>query len=282
MLIALTKKDFTKYVDWAYELALDISRSAYPTYTDGIKTKQDFTNIALKSFSDPNREILLFEHGGQTLGWIDYYTIPQDKYIALEAFNTEKYAPLALKEFETYCKNKFCGYTLYLGFPSENKEAVYYFKDNGYTLLETSYPNIFHFGGFTPLKCNEKIIEINADSYFLFEELHKNVDGDMYWNTQKILENLSNWHIFYYSDGKIQGAIYFTGGKIMEIFGVDFLPDSYSAVVFEKLLAKCMNACFSLGADHLYYFCEKHECEILLKLGFKSLGEYNLYTLYLT
>ena len=60
MLTELNRKNFDKYADWAYSLALDISRSSYPTYTDGIKTKQDFIDTALKSYSNDNSQILLF------------------------------------------------------------------------------------------------------------------------------------------------------------------------------------------------------------------------------
>lgn len=282
MLIKLENKDFAKYVDWAYNLALDISRSSYPTYTDGIKSKEDFINIALKSLSDPNREILLFLHGGQVLGWINYYIIPEDKYIGLEAFNTEKHTKIAIKEFEAYCKKRFRGYTLYLGFSSENEEAVSCLKENSYNLLETSYPNIFHFKDYKPLKCSDKIVKIEKENYSLFEKLHKAVDADMFWNSQRIFDNLSNWQILYYSDEKVQCAVYFTGKRIMEIFGVDFSDKNYDTDVLREMIIKCMNICHSLGAEHLYYFSEKDEDEILLKLGFKCLGQYNCFSLCLS
>ena len=39
MLIPLQEKDFDKYVDFAYELALDPARTFYPVFFDGIRTK---------------------------------------------------------------------------------------------------------------------------------------------------------------------------------------------------------------------------------------------------
>ena len=42
MLIKPTREEGETYIDFAYELALDPSRSGYPTYADGIKTKEDF------------------------------------------------------------------------------------------------------------------------------------------------------------------------------------------------------------------------------------------------
>ena len=45
MLLPLQEKDFDKYIDFAYELALDPARSGYPAYFDGVKTREDFKNL---------------------------------------------------------------------------------------------------------------------------------------------------------------------------------------------------------------------------------------------
>lgn len=42
MLRICTEQDFNTYFDFVYELALDQSKSGYPTYSDGIKTKEMF------------------------------------------------------------------------------------------------------------------------------------------------------------------------------------------------------------------------------------------------
>lgn len=42
MLIKAELKDIEKYGDMAYSLALDPTKSCYPTYKDGIKTKKVF------------------------------------------------------------------------------------------------------------------------------------------------------------------------------------------------------------------------------------------------
>lgn len=282
MLTKLERNDFEKYIDWAYNLALDITRSSYPTYTDGIKTKQDFIDAALKTFESDNSEILLFSNDEKILGWINYYVLPEDKYIALKAFNTESQTKTALKEFENYCKSRFCRYTLYMGFAKENVNAISYFKENNYKLLEVSFPNVFHFSDFKPSDSSDKIMKITKENYCLFSELHRLNDDEMYWNTERILNKIDNWNIYYYDDGKYQGAIYFTGKKTAEIFGVDFSDNEYNPAVFKELFIKCLNVCFSRKAEHLYYFSEYDEGDILKKLGFISLGEYNLYTLYLT
>ncbi len=40
MLRKLNKDEYMQYLDSAYELALDMSRSCYPTYADGLKTQR--------------------------------------------------------------------------------------------------------------------------------------------------------------------------------------------------------------------------------------------------
>ena len=46
MLRKCTEQEFEKYIDFAYTLALESSKSGYPTYNDGIKTKEMFIERA--------------------------------------------------------------------------------------------------------------------------------------------------------------------------------------------------------------------------------------------
>lgn len=39
MLRKLEEKEINNYIDFAYTLALDITKSSYPTFTDGVKSK---------------------------------------------------------------------------------------------------------------------------------------------------------------------------------------------------------------------------------------------------
>lgn len=42
MLRIMEAAEFDRYIELAYELAMDPARSGYPTYCDGMKTKGDF------------------------------------------------------------------------------------------------------------------------------------------------------------------------------------------------------------------------------------------------
>lgn len=48
MLQVLEKKDFDQYINMAYEISSDLSRTSFPVYTDGVKTKEDFVRCLRK------------------------------------------------------------------------------------------------------------------------------------------------------------------------------------------------------------------------------------------
>lgn len=89
MLIEATLQDIENYFDFSYNLSQDLTTSAFPTYLDGIKTKNDFYKSAYSSFSKSNSKILLFINNDEVLGWIDYYWIEQDHYLGFNVFNIQ-------------------------------------------------------------------------------------------------------------------------------------------------------------------------------------------------
>ena len=42
MLVAATKEDMEQYMDFAYSLALDQTKSGYRLFSDGVSTKEQF------------------------------------------------------------------------------------------------------------------------------------------------------------------------------------------------------------------------------------------------
>lgn len=92
MLRVLEEAEFDKYIDFAYNLALDLTKSSYPTYTDGIKTKEDFIARAKVSFRKESEEIMLFEVDGSVEGWIHYYVLKEDEnYVDVIFFKNYDY-----------------------------------------------------------------------------------------------------------------------------------------------------------------------------------------------
>ena len=141
MLRVCHEKEFYQYADLAYELAIDKTRSAYPSYSDGIKTKAMFLTRSKKAFTRDNEEILLFEDEGLIKGWIHYYWLADDKYISTVSFNIANHFARALDEFIKLLGDRFSGYELYLGFSKENRMAIAYMANNDFKCIDISNNN---------------------------------------------------------------------------------------------------------------------------------------------
>ena len=141
------------YADFAYELATNIEKSAYPTYCDGLKTKEMFMERLSKAFERDTEEVLLFEIDGKIEGLIHYQWLPKDNYVATCGFNINTATGQALSEFIAYVRAKCKGYDLYLGFPADNKVAIQYFEKQAFECIEDQRPRqnpsgSREFGGF--------------------------------------------------------------------------------------------------------------------------------------
>ena len=124
MLRSCSKSEFERYTDFLYELATDLTKSGYPTYCDGIKTKVEFVERSLKAFVRDTEHMLLFEYEGEVRGMIHYYWIPEDQYLQPICFNISEAIEKAIAEFLTYVSERFKGYDVFLRFPAENNSAV--------------------------------------------------------------------------------------------------------------------------------------------------------------
>lgn len=276
MLKRLQEQDFDRYVDFAYELALDMTKSGYPTYADNIKTKDDFVTRARKSFSTSTEDILLFEQDGKTAGWIHYFYLPEDHYLDTCAFCIASGTEEALTEFIAFAREHFPGSELYLGFPKENTEAVTMLKASGFDCIEESYNDAVDFEEYTLQPEDAGILPITRENYELFSVLHSRNDQDMYWNSARILDAIERWRIYVcLRNGETAGAIYFMDDKSMpEIFGVDFPGNVYDSSVFRALLVAALNCCKQSGAKHMIFFNESASQADAVACGFRCIGKY--------
>lgn len=280
MLRALKQEEFERYAEFAFSLALDLSKSSYPTYTDGIKCKEDFIRTAEKAFEKENEEILLFSIEGEVKGWIHYYFLPEDNYLCPESFLTESAPEAALEEFMQYVSEKFPGADLYMSFPKENERVVAYLEADGFRLLEHSYPHVLHLEEYTCREAAKQAIYLTEERYEAFAKLHDTQAGEMYWNSERIKKELDDWRIYgYYEDGRLLGAIYcLNEGLMLEIFGIDFLDGRVWEDCYRALMAGCLNDAKNRGDRHLAYFAEEErELGILQEFGFCRTGTYVCY-----
>lgn len=278
MLKKLEEQDFDRYVEFAYELALDVTKSGYPTYADGIKTKDDFVARARKGFSHENEEILLYERGGKVVGWIHYYYLPEDHYLDTNSFCVAEGTKEALKEFTAFARKHFPGSELYLGFPEENREAVTALAAYGFERIEESYNDVLDLDRYTLLPENADIILITRENFRLFAEIHAQHKDDMYWTSQRILNAIDEWRIFVLMrEGKAAGAIYsriFEDKTVSEIFGTDFANGVYDSGVYRDLLTAMINDDKRRGVKHMVFFNEENSQSDALACGFRRVGKY--------
>lgn len=280
MLRKCTEREYGKHVDFVYKLALDPSKSGYPTYGDGIKTKEMFLERAQKAFSRETEEILLFEYEGVVEGWIHYYFLPEDNYLSTVSFNIDSHTEIALREFLDLAQERFKGYDLYLGYSKDNKAAVKFLADNGFECIEEDYNNTAFLDRYTPITVSGSVVRVTKENYGYFRALHQRADGDMYWNSERIYADIDHWVIFVkICDGEAVGSIYYraAGDGWFEIFGMDRKEDAFDPELFRELVGKALNTAGELGGKFMTFFCGRQMQEIVGKLGFECVGEHVCY-----
>ena len=277
MLRFCSKDEFLRHVDFAYALALDLTRSGYPTYCDGIKTKEMFVGRSMKAFDRDTEQMLLFESDGETLGLIHCYWIPEDRYLDTCLFLTERETEQAISEFLDYAKEHFSGYDLFLGFPAENRAAVSFLAGHGFTCIENDFNNTAFLDELKDLPENDTIVHIGTENYQSFQSLHSQIEGDMYWNSERIRKDLDNWFILVKEkDGRPLGAAYYTDVKDgwFELFGIDIDGGLFDPALYKELLQTALLDAKRRNGKVMTHFCEKEYEETALACGFMSVGNY--------
>ena len=279
MLIKPTAEEAEKYIDFAYELALDPTRSGYPTYTDGIKTKEDFIECCHWGF-EPGRQVLLYLENDMVSGWIEFLLESDDQYIETTIFNIRGNTALALREFIEYCDENYFDHTICMGFPGDNQAAVDYLMRSGWTLEEHSYNDVLCFDSYILQPEDFNVVRVARENYTDFRKLHEAVQGEMYWNADRLYEAIDKWDIFvYYQDGKPAAAIYNRDAEsLMHIYGIDYVDNIYCPGAFRVLMCKVLNVCKKNGKKHMVYFGEQRDQQEALDLGYRCVGEYKMFS----
>lgn len=279
MLRICTEPEFRKYADFIYGLALDQTKSGYPTYCDGIKTKAMFLERSEIAFSRDTEELLLFEYEGSVEGWIHCYWIPEDHYLSTVSFNINSHTEQALQEFLNLVQRQFKGYDLLLGYPKDNKKAVGFLSEKGFVCIEEAYNNTAFLNQLEPIEVSDSVIRITKDNFEYFRTLHSKLDEEMYWNSDRIYGDMDNWVVFAKIDkGEAVGSVYFMTADDgwFEIFGIDMKENKFDPAVFRELLGKALNTAKALGGCYMTFFCEEGQ-EIVNALGFRCVGQYVCY-----
>ena len=280
MLRICTKQEFAVYADFVYSLALDKTKSGYPSYCDGIKTKKMFLQRSQEAFSKENEAILLFEYDGAVEGWIHYYALPEDNYLSTVSFNILSHTEQALKEFLDFAKEHFHGFELLLGYSTENTKAIAFLKSNGFERLEESNNNTAFLNRLAFSQSNCSVIRITKENFEPFRSLHVQVENDMYWNSERIYNNIDHWIIFVKLQNDIPvGSVYYMADDDgwYEIFGIDLKENIFDEKVFSDLLEAALRSAKELNGKYMTFFCGDEEQKIVSKLGFDLIDKYVCY-----
>ncbi len=280
MLRVCTEQEFEKYSDYVYSLSIDPTKAGYPSYSDGIKTKEMFIERSQKAFLLDTEEILLFEYCGEVEGWIHYYYIPEDKYLQTLGVNIRLHTQQALTEFLEYVSLQFNGYELFSGFSAKNKQAIEFFLSHGFELTEEDNNNTGFLKQYKPVNVGNGIVRITKDNYTLFKVLHHKKDTDLYWNSDRIFEDIENWSIFVkMQDNEPLGSIYYKiiGEGWFEIFGIDLKDNIFDEKVIYDLLGTAMNTAKELNGTYMTLFCGDEEQKVADKIGFTLVDKYVCY-----
>lgn len=274
MLTRMEEKDFDRLWEWAYGLSRERAHASYPSYTDGIKTKDDFLRREREGLTREHEEILLAEYGGRATGWIHWYYLPEDNYAATCTCLTASNTAETLDELTRRVAEIAPGAKLTMGFPAENEAACRWAEANGFRLLDDLIDTACHLDDFRQTAIAPEIELVTRENFDDFRRLH---DGeDMYWNSERMLISLEKWRIFIYREGgKAVAAAYVMEGEVLaEVFGIDGEPDDK---VRRALMEACMMDEKARGQRHLVYFAEEKETALLREMGFVIHGAYRSY-----
>lgn len=279
MLKLLQEAEFEHYMDFAYELALDPARSGYPVYFDGMKTREDFVSRTRKALERPGEDILLFVEDGEVEGVIAFEHQEGERYLHPNIFSIRRDTGAALAEFLDYCRERWPGFTLDLGFPAENVEALGWLDGQGIPCNERSWNFLLNLDGYAPLPEPSGVRRITAENFEDFAAVHRKVEeGGMYWNCERVRATLNDWAIFVTGEGKAAGEVLMTldDEPHQEIFALEFADGRYHEGAFRALLAVALNLLKSHGTKWITSFVDEGcpEGDVLKSLGFRLVGTF--------
>lgn len=274
MLIEATEENVREWKDVLCELAFDPARSSYPLFSDGIKTREELLDYVVKGLHRENRASLFYLEGGATLGLIQYFTIPADRYLQLCGCYLARNTQAALGELLPHLEARYPDYGLYFGFPDKNKEAARFLEAHGFSLIEDDHHDVLLFSDYQPRPCSEHIRRITAACFADFRRLHR-ADPTTYWTSDRILASLDQWNLYVYDEGtQPVAAIMETNG---EIFGMEFQDGVYRADLFTELVVKVLNELKAAGQKDMTFFNDDETQQAALDIGFRWVGDYHLY-----
>ncbi len=275
MLHRISNEEYELYKKHIYSLSADLSRCAFPIYSDGVKTEEFFYARSFKGLASDSEEILLYERDGRAEGWIHYYFIAEDRYLGISSMLIENGFDKAIGELFDYWSKKYAGYSWCLYLPTENSEGLDFMEEKGNPEVSRSVVDVLLFKNYRKNAENGNVIAIDKNNFELFGNIHSRYDGEMYWNSDRIKKDMDRWRIFAYmgENGCLGVLYYICAGRDLEIFGIDYADEKYDPDVTEALLISGLNRAEEEGAESMYFFNDEETHTAAEKLGFVRMAE---------
>lgn len=260
-----------------WPVALDLTHSTYPTYTDGIKTQADFAKTVHCAASENWGEVLVHLRNGEVNGLL-VADVTDDMYVSLHVCLTHAHQTECLGETLAYLRQKHAGKTLWLGFALENTEMLAFAEENGFALLDDTVNWNINLEAWQPAATERPVQRVKEDHYEVFRNLW--TDESMYWNADRIRAAMERWMLFVAEDGR--GAVAcLDEGEMLEIFGFQY-RDGYDEATHGALMTACLNTARQQGNKYLTYFADREEMAVMQSLGFRRVSGYRCYEMKLS
>lgn len=272
MLIAPCADELDTLIAEFWPVALDLTHSTYPTYTDGIKTRADFAKAVHRAASEDWGEVLMHLQEGKVNGLL-VVDVADDMYVSLHVCLTHGHQAECLEEALAYLRQKHAGKTLWLGFARENAEMLVFAEKNGFAVLDDTVNWNISLDNWQMAATERPVQRVSAESYDAFRALW--TDEGMYWNAERIRSAMERWMLFVTADGC--GAVAcLDEGVMLEIFGFQY-RDGYDEATHRALMTACLNVARQQGGKHLTYFADREETAVMQSLGFRRVSDYVCY-----
>ena len=272
MLRLVRAEELDTLLEAFWPVALDLTRSSYPTYTDGIKTREDFSEAIRRAQGADWGEVLVHVCDSVDNGLL-VVDVADDEFVSLHVCLTHAHQPVCLTEALAYLSGKHPGKTLWLGFAPDNADMLTFAESNGFTLLDDAVNWNIALADWQPDRTDLPVQPVTRETYDAFRALW--TDERMYWNADRIGAALDRWMLFVTADGR--GAVAcMDEGAMLEVFGFQY-RDGYDEAVHRALMTACLRAAKEKRAQYLTYFSDRNEAAVMQQLGFRRVSDYRCY-----
>lgn len=278
MVIEAKIENIKEVVDFSWELACCKDRCNFPKF----KSYEDMYNSFLKSIQNGKRLLVCYENG-KIVGTLNLLAINEHKFIQAEGgIFTKKDFDFIATQFIDYLSDNYTGYEFYSGYPKEHKDAINFFNKINAKLIDASFTMELKKEDFIRNFNDGEVDFLEVDKYDEYAVFHDKHNHNIYWNSERIFENIDIWQIYtIIKNQNIIGSIFIkVKNKFCEVFGISIDKEYEKQGLELKLLSASMNHILEKDLEEILYFIDEYEDDKLqaaLSIGFKQIDTYRSY-----